>query len=306
MNTATIRTLVTPIDGSPLSERALPLAEELARRLDASMLLLSVSRPGNGNLAAIAEPEPSLAADAKDPSARARERAAHYLADRARRLSGHRPSVAVETLVHHDDEPARAIVQTAESVPDGMIVMGFHGRSGLSRWLFGSVAESVLGGTRRPLLLVPAEAEYVPKRIARILVGLDGSEDAKAVLPYVAEIARANLSRVLLVHVEPSFHRGRFASAEAGEDRAAYRAAISAELEATATMLRGQGITAEAVSVPDGDVAEILMAEADREAIDLIALTTHGAGHDDSWIMGEVCTDVARHAACPVLLLQNK
>ncbi|NJN64663.1 MAG: universal stress protein [Acidobacteria bacterium] len=308
MTPATIRTLVTPIDGSELSERALPLAEELASRLEASMLLLSVPRPSGASLAAISEPEANLASATPDVSADARDRALSYLAQRAGALRRSRPGVPIDTLVHDDHEPARAIALTADSVPDGMIVMGFHGRRGLSRWLFGSVAETVLTETRRPLLLVPAESAYVPKRIARILVGLDGSEEAEAVLPYVSAIARANLSRVLLVHVEPHFRSlSRWRRDQEDKNAAtSYRAWIGDKLNGTARAMQAQGVMAQAVTVPDGDVAEILIAEADRDAIDLIALTTHGGGESTKWIMGDVCTRVARHAGCPVLLLPNK
>jgi hypothetical protein len=70
-----------------------------------------------------------------------------------------------------------------------LIAMGTHGRSGMNRWLLGSVAEKVLRGTANPLLLVRATDEAKSEgeaTLKSILVPLDGSEVAASVLPMVA------------------------------------------------------------------------------------------------------------------------
>ena len=71
--------------------------------------------------------------------------------------------------------------------------MATHGRSGLNRFLLGSVAEKVLRGTVNPLLLVRATGEAKSDgeaTLKSIIVPLDGSELAESVLPMVAGVAK--------------------------------------------------------------------------------------------------------------------
>jgi nucleotide-binding universal stress UspA family protein len=87
---------------------------------------------------------------------------AHPHASERERLSGLIPEEAqgrgIVTLVHvlESDDAGQAICQAAERLGAGAICLGTHGRSGLSRAVLGSVTESVLHKTRRPLLLARA------------------------------------------------------------------------------------------------------------------------------------------------------
>jgi nucleotide-binding universal stress UspA family protein len=54
-------------------------------------------------------------------------------------------------------DPAQVIVQSAASLDADMIIMSTHGRSGISRWLFGSITGRVLGIATRPVLVVPSQ-----------------------------------------------------------------------------------------------------------------------------------------------------
>ena len=76
---------------------------------------------------------------------------------------------------------------------DTLIAMATHGRSGIDRWLLGSVAEKVLRGTTNPLLLVRATEHGKSdgeKTIKRVIVPLDGSPLAEKVLPHVTALAK--------------------------------------------------------------------------------------------------------------------
>jgi nucleotide-binding universal stress UspA family protein len=88
-----------------------------------------------------------------------------------------------------------------------MIAMATHGRSGLGRWLLGSVAEKVLQAVPRPLLLVRAR-EFIPAipidvSYRRILVPLDGSPFAEQALGQAQAIAAATGATLMLVTVVP-------------------------------------------------------------------------------------------------------
>jgi nucleotide-binding universal stress UspA family protein len=143
-------TILVPLDGSALAELALPRAIELARVSGATLLLLR---------AAMAHTVPGL--DSAEAQIRVVEEAEGYLASTAARLRS--AGVAtVETATWYG-AAAFAIVEAARLRKVDMIVMTTHGRSGLPRLVFGSVAESVLRSTATPLLLVrPPEAPVAP------------------------------------------------------------------------------------------------------------------------------------------------
>src|SRR5262249_59517068 len=84
------------------------------------------------------------------------------------------------------------IIETAAADQGTFIAMATHGRSGINRWLLGSIAEKVLRGTTNPILLVRATEEAKAESVASlksIVVPLDGSDLAEGVLPVVAELA---------------------------------------------------------------------------------------------------------------------
>jgi nucleotide-binding universal stress UspA family protein len=139
------RRALVPLDGSPLAEGVLPLLLKIARPLDMSIRLLRVLEPpstaiGDGM-------RPSLLAD---PESRVRE-AEDYLAASAASLRALGTDVTVE--VRHG-RPDEQIVEAARETGADLIAMSTHGRSGLGRLLFGSVAEQVLRNADVPVFLM--------------------------------------------------------------------------------------------------------------------------------------------------------
>ena len=147
-----IGTVVLPLDGSRLSEQAVPHAMALSKALDARVdVLIAVNSPA---YEPIRYPVPE--AYPTDLNARAGEYAAGVVA----RLETAGIPAGASTI---EDDPAGAITETAETTPDSIVVMSTHGRSGLKRWMLGSVADKVVRHSGRPVLLVRArEAAAVP------------------------------------------------------------------------------------------------------------------------------------------------
>jgi nucleotide-binding universal stress UspA family protein len=136
--------ILVPLDGSALAEMALPKALELlSDGPDATLILLRAAEattlpgidPIEAQVAVVREAESYLAA----------------VADRLREQG----ITGVVTSVWYSSA-AKAIVEASRVRRVDVIVMSTHGRSGLRRALRGSVAESVLRGTRKPILLVSA------------------------------------------------------------------------------------------------------------------------------------------------------
>jgi nucleotide-binding universal stress UspA family protein len=164
-----LQKILVPLDGSELAEAAIPYVKEISRRCEPlEVVLLQVVRLPRGRAATVYKhqdtefPElmPDSATDAETArhpiyrdqeieSARAEVEAA--LTPLAQELRGDDISVRVAVAF---GRPAQEIVAFAEREEIDLIAMSTHGRSGLSRWILGSVADKVLRGTNLPVLLV--------------------------------------------------------------------------------------------------------------------------------------------------------
>ena len=141
-----ISTVVAPLDGSVLAESALPYIEDLVSKLDLEAVLVQ----------AVRDIRPPYTAEGDRQTLGLRreieEEAAVYLRDVAGRLEEACPRVSWKVLKGH---PSWAIAEFARDTPAEIIVMATHGRSGLTRWIMGSVADSVVRYSGNPVLIVP-------------------------------------------------------------------------------------------------------------------------------------------------------
>lgn len=140
--------IVVPMDGSKWSESAIPRAVEIARLHDAELLLLHVYQPKGGDYAA----EWALAGQQQIADQSIEQMREQLVA--LRNLLRQEGLRAGEVLIQGSN-PAQAICDFVAS-EDGiiLIVMSTHGRTGLSRWLMGSVAQNVIKNSRSPVMLV--------------------------------------------------------------------------------------------------------------------------------------------------------
>jgi nucleotide-binding universal stress UspA family protein len=110
-----------------------------------------------------------------------------------------------ETVVP-DGHPKECIVDQAHTRHADLIVMTTHGRTGPGRWIFGSVAESVVASSAVPVLVrrawQPLFGEPFWSEHAQLLVTLDGSAFAETALEPAARFAEALHGRLVLVRVE--------------------------------------------------------------------------------------------------------
>jgi nucleotide-binding universal stress UspA family protein len=161
--------ILVPLDGSELAEAAIPYVKEISRRCEpAEVVLLQVVRLPQGRSAPVYKLQetefpvmmPDFEADltaTRHPiyrdqeieSTRAEVEAA--LTPVAQALRSDDISVRIAVAF---GQPAQEIVDYAEREDIDLIAMSTHGRSGLSRWILGSVADKVLRGTHLPVLLV--------------------------------------------------------------------------------------------------------------------------------------------------------
>jgi nucleotide-binding universal stress UspA family protein len=125
--------ILVPIDGSALSCQALEVASSLARERDAELVILRVV---------------PLGAQMYGPPS---ESCLEHLLDELQKIAPSDPKIRVRHLLG-EGTPACSILQTAREWDCGLIVMETHGRTGLSRFLNGSVAEEVVRKAPCPVL----------------------------------------------------------------------------------------------------------------------------------------------------------
>jgi len=151
-----IQSILLPLDGSDLSLRALAHAERLATGLQARLVLLRVGHVIAPEALGVPELSMALAHELQLQQLRLDEALTGYLEDLARPLR--EKGLNVETVVRMGDA-ASQIVELAESEHVDLVVMSSHGRTGLSRWIYGSVAERVLHNVRCSLMVVRIDSK---------------------------------------------------------------------------------------------------------------------------------------------------
>ncbi len=148
------KTILVPLDGSELAESVLPHVEALAKQRDAELVDVVLLRVCEYPIVPLdyAEGIPvGWDKQLEQATARCKQVAAQYLAGVEKRLKDIGLSVKSEVL---EGKPADEIADYAKRNPFNLIVMATHGRSGISRWAYGSVAEKLVAGVTCPLFLV--------------------------------------------------------------------------------------------------------------------------------------------------------
>ncbi len=148
------KTLLVPLDGSELSESILPRVIAVARPSNTRVILLQAHEPmDHGVRVAMGE---ELAGKLDTVT---REDTEAYLNKIAGDLAN---QGIVADIALAEGKPAEAILDYVTTHAIDLIVMASHGRSGLSRWAFGSVAEKVLRQSPVPVLIGPVSGARAP------------------------------------------------------------------------------------------------------------------------------------------------
>lgn len=146
-----LKTIFVPLDGSGLAEKVLPQVIELAGSMKLEVHLLRVyTLPVNAFVAT----DGVIAQGPAPFRQELRNEAETYLGGKAAQLRAHGVEQIVTTALEGD--PASEIIDIARNTANNLIAMSTHGRSGIGRWVLGSVAEKVVQHSRDPVLLIRA------------------------------------------------------------------------------------------------------------------------------------------------------
>jgi nucleotide-binding universal stress UspA family protein len=280
-----IEKIVVPLDGSVTAEAVLPHVRRLLRLEDAEAVFVRAENPA---------PVENYMPVAEAALAAARE----YIAGIQERFA--REGARVKSVARLG-APASVILDVVRQEKATLVALATHGRTGLRRILFGSVAEQVLRKSPIPVLAVRPFWSYEVVRpepgIRNILVPLDGSMTSRAVLDPAADLARLCEARIVLLHaLDPKERRTR-------EDRAKERDAALAYLKEAEGDLAKRGVASLSL-VDDGAAAKLILDAARAHEADLIAMTTHGRAGLSRMIAGSVTEEVLRKATVPLLVVR--
>jgi nucleotide-binding universal stress UspA family protein len=296
--------IVVPLDGSAAAECALPLVRALARRLAIPVELLGVIDLREISRSVSAAEGLFIDRLAEDESRHSTE----YLSKIAKSLG---PATAATRC--EKGAAAETIVETAAADKNSLIVMATHGRSGLNRFLLGSVAEKVLRVSSNPVLLVKATEPIVTEGeapLTSVVVPLDGSDLAEGVLPTVTELAKALDLEVFLVRAY-AIPYGAYSTGEGFYDPVhleAFLKILKEEtfdyLEKKVTELKRKGLTKVSFVAKEGLSADEIIKFARETPANLVAMSSHGRSGIKRWVLGSVTETVVRHSGDPVLVLR--
>ena len=307
--------ILVPLDGSDLAEQALPYAVALADVLDSPVVLLRVPE----NIHPLGHDDFDFSSSLQGMSAEdLKKESVDYLDGVASRLrnQGLKVSAKVRT-----GEAADLIVEEAAFEEDTIVIMASRGRSGIARWVMGSVADAVLRGVEGPLLLVrPVDGPALEEpTIDRILLPLDGSELAEQVLPHADLLAKKLKIGVDLVRVTPSareYHRSTVFHPVGGVPinyYPPYEEFVRSEdivaqiyVDDIKRSLETMGIPSVDSYVTHGDPAAAISDVARGVSGTLVVIATHGRSGIGRWVLGSVADSVVRHSGCPVLLVRAR
>lgn len=319
--------VLVPLDGTEVAESILPFATQLARDMCMGVVLAravdfghlqdGVDESGLGRLLrSLSEDGVPLPLDSPDEAepwesklvARIEGEIAAPLEQLAERLR--LEGITAETALGYGSASDAIIRMALESGCD-LIAMSTRGRSLLASGLLGSVTYKVIHESPLPVLAITPERARLhmdgDRGIDRLIVPLDGSEFAEAVLPYAAALASGldlvvNLLSVLQEGSDIFGDGVLTLDVLTGIDDVAAARALD-YLAVVEQRLRGSGVNVEK-DLLRGKVSSEIAARAHEVENGMITLTTHGRSGARRIFLGSVAEAVIRESGVPVLVVR--
>jgi nucleotide-binding universal stress UspA family protein len=314
--------IIVPLDGSGRAERALPAAAWLARAGNGTIFLVRVLDTG---------PETLPTAPARPQLVQAGGETDRLVAESY--LEGIASSEMLGDLSVQTEVPLGLVSPSILSLADmkhaDIIVMCSHGFSGVKNWMLGSVAAKVARFSQVPVLILREggpvlQEQYSNEQPLRVLVPLDGSDNARAAIVPAAQLAAAlatpTRAVLHLFHVVRPVHEMSIASRRhhtAHQPQAdmnmakEYLDAIARQLHDSAEEYGLTGLNVVfTTSVASGDdIAHSIISTAENKGdgtfggYDIVALTTQGYGGPQRWV-GSITERVLDRSRLPLLVVR--
>ncbi|HET9919927.1 MAG TPA: universal stress protein [Ktedonobacteraceae bacterium] len=318
-----LKNILVPLDGCSRAERALPAAARIARASKGRVLLVQVISPPLDYASSMA-PVPLVTRELIEAELKEAE---NYL--KAVAASEVLSGVETKTEALYG-LPTQQLLAVAQQYAVDLIVLCSHGRTGLTRWVLGSVAYTLTHESTLPVLVLRQTGTELCSplpdtcgRLTRAFVSLDGSELAEAVLEPTMDLvlalsapAPAAIHLMQVVKVFPASEaQGRLS--ELNEQKIGRARAYLATVKAHLQQHHPEAFLAITCSVGlDNDVAGALIETAEARSeesvpgeargCDLIAMSTHGRGGIQRWMVGSITERVLKGTHLPMLIVRPR
>jgi nucleotide-binding universal stress UspA family protein len=277
---ARISRILCPIDFSTHSAAALRLAGSLARTFDAEVRILHAQRVDAPVYFTSAQLQ-ALKTQLRRSLRSARQFVEEFV---SRQL----PEDVVRSVRVVEQQPVEAILRMHEEWRADLLVMGTHGRTGLTRIRLGSVMESVFRQVQGPILTVGPGAKVRPLgTIRRVLTPIDFSAMSRETFQYALDLAEQTNAEVIAVHVVEEPTEGRRTQA------------VDTLCDWVSPQAQARCSVHEVVR--DGTPHDRIVAEAKRSRADMIVLGARPRSYLGGLVFGSTTEAVIRTAPCPVL-----
>jgi len=279
--------ILIPTDGSDCAQAAVGYAADLARRYNAKVHALCV-----------VDSRTLENASQYDQIKKEREEVAERTCNDIS-VSG----VPIEQAVR-TDIPHKAILRyTAEQDID-LIVMGTQGRTGVERYLLGSVTEKVVRLSDVPVLTVKAEDDgEVTYPYTDILVPTDGSEGAEAAVGPAVDVASAYDARLHALSVIDTMAMG--VDVRSGAILEALEESAQSAVETIEEQATQASVSAVETAIEHGSSYRGIRSYVEEHDIDLVVMGTHGRSGIERYLLGSIAEKTVRTAPVPVMTVRQ-
>ena len=297
------RRILLPLDGSELSETALPYGEELASKLGSEVILYHVNEHEHSQQEHMHQMYLDRLADTVK----------HNISKGQPKVKKVKVTTKVET-----GEPKENICNLVDKNKVDLIIMAAVSVSGLKVGkMLGSVTDHICQMVPIPVMLIrPQSVKQTDKKkqlVNHILIPLDGSGLSKLALPIGEELA-------IKLKVDATLFRManqiRFYDDGTGSGTYAYfdytklnedeKKRVSTDMIALEKELKEKGLDVTSIVTSGFDAASEIIEVCKKMGIDLVVMSTHGQSGLDRWVFGSVAEKVLRHGETPLLLVHAR
>ncbi|WP_226013408.1 universal stress protein [Halomicrobium salinisoli] len=274
--------VLVPTDGSDCAERAVGYAVDIASRYGATVHVLSVAD--------------SRTLQHGPHSDQVRAACEEIVDETCEGIAG---DVPVRDAVR-TDLPHEAILAYADDEGIDLIVMGTHGRTGVERYLLGSITEKVVRLSDVPVLTVrSSDGDDVAYPYSDVLVPTDGSDGAAAAVGPAVDVADAYDARLHALSVVDTRPVGLDVRTEPPYETPEERA--DRAVESVAERAEAADIGEVETSVAYGVPYETIRSYVREHDVDLVVMGTRGRTGVERYLLGSVAEKTVRTSAVPVM-----
>ncbi len=285
-------TILLATDGSDHTRRAAEYVRTLADRFDAEVHVLAVADAGSV----------SVAFDTGGVEQEVIERLQRQCEEWAAETGAFVD--AAETAVR-SGTPREEILDYAADHDADLLAMGTHGRTGIRRYVIGSVTEHILRRAAAPVLTARADEKTNDGEITRVLVPTDGSDAASAAVDHAVAVAEACGAAVRVLSVVDT--RALAAQSELAPSETVIESLEERSEHAVnevAERCEETGLSVE-TAVARGPPSRAICEDAAESNADLVVMGTRGRSGLDRVLLGSVTERTIRHAPIPVVAVRG-